>query len=183
MFTIRNNVFSGKSRATLLWMNIITICAASALLFSQGVSTSPIVVALISIVCGIVWCYIQGNFLRTYYENKKLFVETLQEQYDDIAGKYLFIFYFIMFLWIWIGNAIVVAQMAPLTSASPNTYVHSSDWVLSIFLALLIEWAILDPLTCVLIKSSPGLANVFKWKGYIYDEIAHTAWKNQKKVN
>jgi len=48
--------------------------------------------------------------------------------------------------------------------------------------AILIDWLILDVLACLLLKATPSLAALFKWKGYLFDELAYEAWKKQKKV-
>jgi len=62
IFKIRNNLFTGKSRMTLLWMNIITIGFTASILwnnvFTEGGFGNILAGAGISLVSGIVWCYI-----------------------------------------------------------------------------------------------------------------------------
>jgi len=50
-------------------------------------------------------------------------------------------------------------------------------------IAIAFDWFVLDVLAVIIIREMPSSAALFKWKGYLFDEDCHFAWKNQKKVN
>jgi hypothetical protein len=187
IFKISNNFFTAKSRTSLLWINLINICLFSAVFYAQmwvGNMADIFLFGLYACLIGIGCTYIHGFFLRLYYENKKLSIaaaaEKDQEVYEDRAQRYLFIFYFWTFLWMWGGNVLFVWQMFALHAEQSST--TSNWWVLSFFIAVALDWVIFDPICCVL-ASIPAFRKFFQWKGYIYDEeVCHWSYKHQKKV-
>jgi len=63
IFRVRNGIFTGKTRAALMWMNIVTISVVASIAVPPNTASPPnggqiIEYMLVSVALGILWTYI-----------------------------------------------------------------------------------------------------------------------------
>jgi len=189
IFQVGNNIFTAKSRASLVWINLISMCLITSILYGNTCTKDctdvednldVIYFAFLGIAGSIIVTYLHGALLRLYYINKAKAIELEDQKFEERAQFFLAVFYFLLFLWVTIGNGLFVWQMSALTSLTENTLQHY--WLGTFFIAVCIDWIVIDTL-CVALANFPLFRNIFKWKGLIYDaEVCHYAFKTQKKA-
>jgi carbonic anhydrase len=181
IYKVGNDIFTRKSRASLLLVSIINMCMWNSvwyrIAYNNGTASNPVNIitfALASIPIGWFFYYWFGFMLRKYYLEKLKFIESNNESHDNRAQFYIFIFYFMVFVAIWVGFGITVWNMNELKSyidATPSNY-----WVASLFVAMGLEWFVFDMITAGLAASSKGLRDFFRWKGFVYDDLCHKTY-------
>ena len=151
-----------------------------------------------SLSAGIV-TYIWGFFLRKYYINKyaafRNNTESLHQElskrvdyYLNQANYYLYMFYFMTFIWAWVGGLLWIWQMNKINPmnkigvTSQSNKDRSLRWMGSFFIAVGFDWLVFDLLLAFLATKIRAVKDLLKWKGYLYDEeICHSTYRMQAK--
>ena len=147
---------------------------------------------LVGSACGGFFTYMWGFFLRKYYIAKYRLVEeqakkedaqaNLVEKHEEEANFYLYFFYLLTFGWMWGGNLIFVWQMNHINPIDRigvpgmQNVDMSERWMASFFVSIGLDWLVLDVIHVILGYILPFWTKIFKWRGYMYDNLCHKTY-------